>query len=404
MRNRNRWPLALTPILLVATTSAADERTLVVSGVIAAPAHEIFASFKTPEGIVKAWGVAKASVDFRIGGQIRTAYNAETDLDSPRAIRQTILAYEPDRMLAIKSTAPEGAPDWLRAICESGWWVIRLEPLGPDRTRYTETGLGFKDGALFDQAYEFFQRGNEATLRHMQAAFAPADGAARTDAAWKLLTSLQGGCWVHESTRPDGGMFRARTELRPILDGSFISAHGWIGDASGLHDHARMVYARDGATGGITFTEFHEGGGITRGSVRLLETDILEHDWAMVGADGTRETYLVRLVIQGPDAYTMRLWPSADAAAKGEKPMLDVPYRRVTEPPATHRVPEDAPDPRQSHGWQPCLPIRSGSPASVGVPLVLDVGRMAAGWPSDPRLTRRLRTGPSSVLTSSKVT
>jgi hypothetical protein len=76
--------------------------------------------------------VAQAKVDFRVGGQIRTRYRAEGDLDDPTSIVNTILAFEPDRMLAIKATAPEGAPPWLQRICETGWSVLRLEPVGDD--------------------------------------------------------------------------------------------------------------------------------------------------------------------------------------------------------------------------------------------------------------------------------
>ncbi len=160
-------------------SQAPAERTLIVSAEVDAPAEEVYDAFTTPEGVVKAWGVARAKVDFRAGGQIRTAYQAETDLDSPRAIVNTILAYEPGRMLAIKPTAPEGAPDWLRAICESGFNVIRLEPIGLERCRVVITGMGYRDDPLFDRAYEFFKRGNAATLASMKAAFAAGEGAPR---------------------------------------------------------------------------------------------------------------------------------------------------------------------------------------------------------------------------------
>ena len=77
------------------STQPARGDTLVVSGIIDAPPDEIFECFKTSDGIVKSWGVAQAKVDFRIGGQIRTAYAKEADLDSPKAIVNTILAYIP---------------------------------------------------------------------------------------------------------------------------------------------------------------------------------------------------------------------------------------------------------------------------------------------------------------------
>src|SRR5437762_8325475 len=93
------------------TTQPARGDTLVVTAVVDAPSDEIFACFKTSEGIMKAWGVAQAKVDFRVGGQIRSAYAMDIDLDSPKAIANTILAYIPGRMLVMKPTAPEGAPD-----------------------------------------------------------------------------------------------------------------------------------------------------------------------------------------------------------------------------------------------------------------------------------------------------
>jgi uncharacterized protein YndB with AHSA1/START domain len=172
-------PMALAYVAIASPYpgEAPPERTLIVSGVVNAPAEEVYRAFTTAEGIVKAWGVAQARVDFRAGGEIRTSYKPETDLASPKAIVNRILAYEPGRMLAVKPTAPEGAPDWLQAICESGFNVIRLEPISAERCRVIVTGMGFRDGPLFDRAYEFFKKGNESTVEHMKQAFSKAAGA-----------------------------------------------------------------------------------------------------------------------------------------------------------------------------------------------------------------------------------
>lgn len=107
-------------------------------------------------------------MDFRIGGQIRSAYQPDTDLDSAAAIVNTILSYEPNRMISLKATAPAGSPDWLQAICRTGWTVIRLDPIDPHRTQVTISGMGYETGPLFDAAYDFFKKGNEWTLQRMQ--------------------------------------------------------------------------------------------------------------------------------------------------------------------------------------------------------------------------------------------
>jgi hypothetical protein len=301
----------------------------------------LFSSFTTGEGIVKAWGVAKAKVDFRVGGEIRTAYGPDTDLDSPKAIVNTILAYEPGRMLALKSTAPDGAPDWLRAICESGWWVIRLEPLAPDRTRYTETGMGFRDGPLYDKAYEFFKQGNEATLKHMQEAFA-APGAQPADADQKAFTILKSlaGNWISETTRQDGGVFRARTHWELIMDGQFIRGAGWFGDQNGMHSHAHYVCGIDPATGGLAFWNFGERADIARGHIRLLNDTTVAYDWTMdaPGANGpTRRTWHIELSCQDPDHYRIRMFDTPADAAADKPALIDVLYERVAEVPDRFR-------------------------------------------------------------------
>jgi uncharacterized protein YndB with AHSA1/START domain len=149
-------------------------RTLTLSTDLGVPPATIFAGFTTAEGIKKHWFVAKAKVDFRVGGTIRTCYEPEGDVDAPTAIINTILAYEPDRMLAIKPTAPQGSPVWLQKICESGWSVLRIEPIGDNHSRLTLTGMGYPEAGIdpdYDKAYEFFQKGDRWTLDKLAALY-----------------------------------------------------------------------------------------------------------------------------------------------------------------------------------------------------------------------------------------
>lgn len=167
-------------------TTAADlaptRRSTRASVELGAPPEEIFKSFMTGDGLVKLWSVAQAEVDFRIGGQIRTRYDKDKRIGEPGTITNTILAYEPDRMLAIKATAPDGAGDHIRAICETGWSVLTLEPLGPRRTRLTVTGFGYGEGPEFDKAFKHFEAGNQWTCDRMRQVY-PLDGAEGTPSA-----------------------------------------------------------------------------------------------------------------------------------------------------------------------------------------------------------------------------
>ena len=134
----------------------AEGRILRVEGVVHAPVAELWGSFQTPAGIQKLWSVPKADVDFRPGGRIRTSYDATGTLGDAGTIVNEIVTLEPERVLVLKSIAPENAPDYVKAICETGWTVLRFEPLSPTSTRVSITGLGYKEGELYDKAYEFF--------------------------------------------------------------------------------------------------------------------------------------------------------------------------------------------------------------------------------------------------------
>ncbi len=332
-------PLALLTLTAAALAASPPDQGRVVTSsiVINARAPEIFASFTTPEGIVKAWGVAKAKVDFRVGGQIRSAYQPDTDLDSPKAIVNTILAYEPDRMLAIKATAPEGSPDWLLAICETGWSVLRLDPLAPDRTRVTCTGMGYKEGPLFDQAYQFFKTGNDWTLQHMKTALEDGGSATASNrGALAVMENMLGGEWIAETAAPDSGAMLARTVWRRQA-GGFLLADGWLGDDQGMRPHAHFVCGEDPATGGVGFWSFGEHADIARGHVRLIGEGRVALDWTMdaPGENGTprRVPYHIEFTLEGADAYRVAMWQTAESPAAGTEPDIALVYRRVERAP-----------------------------------------------------------------------
>src|SRR5262245_9310296 len=105
-------------LVLATTVSAAepeakptpDTSPLVHEGVINAPPAEVWRVWSTPEGF-KALGVAKADMDFRVGGLIRSHYRAEGVLGDEGTIQNRIIAYEPMRMLAICiDKTPKGIP------------------------------------------------------------------------------------------------------------------------------------------------------------------------------------------------------------------------------------------------------------------------------------------------------
>ncbi len=135
---------------------------LVHEAVYEAPVRAVWDAFATAEG-QKGWNVAHAEVDLRVGGLMRTHYDPKGKLGDAGTIENTVLAYDPMRMLSIKvSRFPQSFP--FKKAVEGMWTVLYFEALSPTRTRLTVRGLGFTDEAESQKLRAFFDQGNAYTL------------------------------------------------------------------------------------------------------------------------------------------------------------------------------------------------------------------------------------------------
>ena len=116
--------------------------------------------------------VAHAEIDLRIGGAMKTCYDQKGTVDGAKAIINTILSYEPMRMLSFKVTkAPQAFP-FPHAITNM-WTVVYFEAQSDKATRVRGVSLGFGDDDESRKMREFFNRGNAITLDRLQKRFAP---------------------------------------------------------------------------------------------------------------------------------------------------------------------------------------------------------------------------------------
>lgn len=158
----------LTTSLMVTAVHAAEPQ--VTEGFINAPVAQVWRIFTTSEGF-KATGVAHAEVDLRIGGAIRSHYDPKGTLGDPGTIVNEILAYEPERMLAIRiREAPATFP--YRNAMKSTWTVIYFTPSG-EMTHLRIVGLGYQDDPESLEMRTFFERGNRFTIDHLAKPFWP---------------------------------------------------------------------------------------------------------------------------------------------------------------------------------------------------------------------------------------
>ena len=159
---------ALAATLMVSAAQAAEPQ--VTEGFVNAPVAEVWRIFATAEGF-KATGAAHAQVDLRIGGTIASHYDPKGRLGDAETIVNEILAYEPERMLAMRiKQAPASFP--YRNAMQGTWTVVYFTPSG-DMTHVRIVGLGYRDDAESQAMRKFFAEGNRRTLDTIAKPFWP---------------------------------------------------------------------------------------------------------------------------------------------------------------------------------------------------------------------------------------
>jgi len=141
-------------------------------GTIDAPVAAVWNVWTTGEGY-KSLGVAQADVDLRIGGLIRSRYNASGVLGDEETIENRILAFEPQRMIAIRIDRPPKSFPFKEAWKKT-WTVITLTDLGNNRTHIRNASMGYGTDEESMAMRKFFEAGNASTLETLQSHFTQA--------------------------------------------------------------------------------------------------------------------------------------------------------------------------------------------------------------------------------------
>ncbi|MFG0330867.1 MAG: SRPBCC domain-containing protein [Phycisphaerales bacterium] len=335
-----RFSVLLSALIGLFSSAIALGQPLRHEAILHASPAEVWRAFSEVDEIIT-WMVPKAEIDLRIGGYLKTSYDADADLDGPKSIEHRILAFEPGRMLAMQVVrAPADFP-FPNAIKHT-WTVIRLEPVGAESTRVVVTGLGYTESEESQRMREFFVAGNEWTMDQLRKKFARIGEEEPAGDPMEILGRLVGGAWIHDGEMPNGARIRVRNVIKAGLGGHGLVSEGWLGFDGPIGHHSSTIVARDASLvepdqpAPVRFTNVSGSGATATGLIRATGPDTVEWDWYEAGASGERVSYLISMRFTGPDAYTMvMLGPPervGDDLARPE--LMTVDYDRMEEAPA----------------------------------------------------------------------
>jgi len=170
--------IRITPLFLLATmaslsTATADDSRQVTEVEIDVGIDEVWQAFTTTAGL-KSWVAPVADVDFKIGGKWRANYNPNGKLGDETTIENTILSFDPQRMISIRPTKfPKGFP--FAEVAKTTWSVFYFSPISKSRTKVTVVGLGYTDDEQSQKMRAFFTQGNKYSLGQLKKALTKKD-------------------------------------------------------------------------------------------------------------------------------------------------------------------------------------------------------------------------------------
>ena len=163
---RKNLPLTLLAAAATFAQTSGEAPSFVNEATMNAPVAAVWNVWASGEGY-KAVGVALADVDLRIGGLIRSRYRATGVLGDDETIENRILAYEPQRMIAIRIERPPKSFPFKEAWKKT-WTVVTLTDLGENRTHVRVSSMGFGSDEESTAMRRFFESGNASTLKTLQ--------------------------------------------------------------------------------------------------------------------------------------------------------------------------------------------------------------------------------------------
>ena len=292
--------------------------------VLNAPVEKVWELYTTAAGMQK-WMASKASIDLKIGGEIRTSYDPESTLDDEKTIVQEILTFEPLRLLSVRLVqAPSNSPF---AEASKGTWAnYYFESLGPHTTRFRMVGLGYRDTEESRQMREYFVKNNPKLLQEVRRLVEPSPDTRRK--ALALLQKLRGGYWIHDAG-PEGGGLKIRNSAQIGPDGQSVLIQSWMNQSTGWYLQTNSMYYRlseaDGE--GVGFLSIDEMGSVSQGRISLSAPNTVSIDWPQRALNGRLIRFRIEMVFDGDDAYLMK--PALLNELGGYTDYPTVQFRRV---------------------------------------------------------------------------
>lgn len=158
------------PIRDTSFRDAEGHRVQQLETIIDAPVAKVWAAFTTDEGF-KTWGAPVAHIIPGHDGMLEASYLPTSKIGDVENIRNRIVVYFPEHLLVIHNEhVPKGGP-FKQEVIDKIRTIFEFQDMGGAKTRLIESGVGYGEGADFDNMYAHFRAGNAEELDLLEKSF-----------------------------------------------------------------------------------------------------------------------------------------------------------------------------------------------------------------------------------------
>lgn len=150
----------------VIDSSKADNLVLKQSFVVNVPLDSVWNAYTTKKGW-ESWATAKAEIDFKINGIIKTNYNKDGEIGDETTITLNVVNYIPQRMLTLQAELTKNFPEFMKADEKDLFNMILFEAIEPSKTKVVSYGIGYKNNEKYMSLMKFFIQGNEQSYLNL---------------------------------------------------------------------------------------------------------------------------------------------------------------------------------------------------------------------------------------------
>jgi len=127
--------------------------------IVNAPVKVVWDAFTTDAGFER-WAVPVTHITLGNDGMMESSYLLSSKIGDPDNIKNSIVAYLPEKLLVIRNEHVPKTGPFDPVLIASLRTIMQFEDLGDGRTRVTESGVGYGEGAGYDSMYAHFRDGN----------------------------------------------------------------------------------------------------------------------------------------------------------------------------------------------------------------------------------------------------